>query len=280
MLELIFALGASICYGTWNAISKKNIQDNGLYNAITYSYVGMVILLIAGAFITHQSFSFPSQLFLPYVAEVTIGAIAILALYKAFENGKASLLSPLSNFYILIVLGISVALLGEAPTTIQIIGSVIIVFSSIVLAFKDFKHLKVESGVLFIIVTILGWGYYYSFIKTFIPVWGPYMTNLYLELGITVILLLNDIVTRRTITIPKISKSGFVVINVFLITMGSFLTAYSVGMVGAALTSAVLASGSIFTDIVSYFLLKEKLQPIKYASIVIMILGLVLVLLG
>jgi drug/metabolite transporter (DMT)-like permease len=60
-----------------------------------------------------------------------------------------------------------------------------------------------------------------------------------------------------------------------LIFFASVLYSYSVGAIGAALTSAINAGVPIVNSVASYFLLGEKLDAHKYAAIALMVLGLV-----
>lgn len=280
MLGFLYSLITSFCFGLGSTVSKKTISENGLYRAIVYNYVGIVILLIIGAFVFNQSFIFPSDLIIPYLVQIIIGAVAVLALFKAFEIGKASILGPLSMLYVLVVLSVSIFLFGEHLSLYQILGSLLLLGSSLILAFEDLKKFKLEAGVVFLLITIFGWGYYYSFMKTFVPVLGAYMTTFYLEIGIATLVCLYSLITRKCLQIPNLIEGKNIFFRSILLFFGSLLYAYSVGELGSGLTSAIVSSSSIITAVSSYFLLKEKLDYIKYGAIIVSIIGLVAVFLG
>ncbi|MEK6981386.1 MAG: DMT family transporter [Candidatus Micrarchaeota archaeon] len=281
MLGFLAILISSALGGFGEVIIKKTVGKNGVYRAIAYNYVGLLFLLIVGALISKQSFSFPIALIIPYLIQVLIGAIAILALFKAFEKGKPSILVSFTNLYVLVVLFISIFILGESLSILQIVGSIVLIISAIILIFEDLKSFKLESGILFAIITIFGWGYYYSFIKVFVPVFGTYMTTFFLEMGDGVLVILYVLIFKREeISPPSREDAKLIYFRSSMVFFASLLFTYSVGSIGSALTSAINSSSSIFTAISSYFLLKEKLDFIKYVSIALMVIGLILVFLG
>jgi drug/metabolite transporter (DMT)-like permease len=152
--------------------------------------------------------------------------------------------------------------------------------SAFVLAFENIKKFKLEAGVFVLLVTIFGWGYYYSFMKTFVPLLGPYMTTFYLEIGISTFIFIYVLLTRKNLTFPSLEESKYISLRSILLFLGSIFYASSVGAIGAGITSAVVSSSSIVTAVGSYFLLKEKLDSIKYLAIILSIIGLVIVFLG
>jgi drug/metabolite transporter (DMT)-like permease len=62
-----------------------------------------------------------------------------------------------------------------------------------------------------------------------------------------------------------------------LIFAGSLLYSLSVSLVGAALTAAISAASPIVNAVASYLLLKERLEPHKYAAIALMVAGLAMI---
>jgi drug/metabolite transporter (DMT)-like permease len=280
MLGLLYSLVSSLSYGAGYVVSKKIIKDNGLYRALVYACIGFTILLLLGAIIFEVPLVFPEELYLPYFVQIFCGALGVLALFKAFEHGKASIMASLSTVYVVIVFGIAIFFFNEPFSPLQIVGTFIILLSSLLIAFKNLKKHKLENGVLFLIATIFGWGYYYSFIKIFIPVLGVYGTTFFLEIGIGVLIMLYAVITKKNLRIPTFSESLGIGLRSCLIFLGSMFYTFSVALIGVGLTSAFTSSSSIFTDILSYFFLKEKLTPGKYLAMLSLIVGLVLVFLG
>ena len=280
MFEALYSIITSICFGLGSTISKKTISENGLYRAIVYNYVFVALLLIVGAIFFHQSLSFPSTLVFPYLIEILIGAVAVIALFRAFEIGKASVLGPLSMLYVLVVLFGAIVFFGENVSQYLMAGCLLLISSSLFLSFENLRKFKLESGVALLLVTIFGWGYYYSAMKIFVPVLGAYMTTFYLEIGIGIIVSTYAILSKKDVSPPKSSDSIEIFFRSGLLFLGSLLYSASVGNIGVGLTSAIVSSSSLVTAISSYFMLKEKLDFSKYLAMFISIIGLVLIFLG
>jgi transporter family protein len=243
-------------------------------------YIFLTLLLFAGALIFGMPFNFPQELLVPYLAQIVIGAIAVITFFKAIEHGQVAILAPLSNLYILLVLFFGITFLGETITQLQVFGMFIILLAGASLAFADMKKRKLEDGVLFLLVTIFGWGYYYSFVKIFVVALGPYMAALYLELGITALITGYYLIRKADLSLPKINQAKGVFVRSFVVYVGTLLNNFSIMLIGVVLSAGVAASQPFFDLIFAYLLLKEKLSPMKYAAVLLMVVGLLILVLG
>jgi drug/metabolite transporter (DMT)-like permease len=275
MLDYLASLGSVTCFGTVNALSKKAIGEIGRHKAIVYSYFTMVILFVIGSFFVMPAFSFPQELILDYVLIVSMGALGVIAAFKALDYGQSSIISPINKIYVLLVLVMSVFFLGESLSTGQIGGSVMIVASAIILGAGDGGKLKPEKWMLFAGISVVCRAYYYTFIKTFVEALGPYAATVVLELGIVLFVVLFHSIRGRDLSPPPLKKAFFPAASGTMIFFGSLLYSVSVGAIGAALTAAISAGAPIINAFASYFLLKEKLGFQKYLAIVLLAIGLV-----
>lgn len=274
MFEFLPIIGAVLLFSISIVMIRTNIDSVGRYKAITYMYLSLAFFLILGAFLLKLPFNFPSELIPAYIAQVVIGSIAIIAFYKSVEHGKVSILSPLSTLHVIIVFLIGSFILSESISQVQLIGSLFILLASLVIAFSDFKNLKLEKGVLLLLIPIIGWGYYYSFIKFFVSALGFYMGILFVEVGISVFVTLYYLIKRKDISPPPINQLKHLVARGFVIFLAVLLHGLSVQNIGVILTSAVAAAESITDVAVSHIFLKERLDFYKYLAIILMVIGL------
>jgi transporter family protein len=275
MLDFLASLGSVTCFGTVNAFSKKAIEEMGRHKAIVYSYFTMVILFIIGSFFVLPVFSFPEKLILEYVVLVSMGALGVIAAFKALDFGQSSIISPINKTYVLLVLIMSIVFLGEELSIGQIGGAVMIVTSAIILGAGKGGKLKPEKWMVYLGISIICRAYYYTFIKTFVEAMGPYAATLVLEFGIVLFVVLFHSLRGRDLSPPPMNKAIFPAVSGSMIFFGSLLYSVSVGIIGAALTAAVSAGAPMINAITSYVLLKEKLSFQKYLAIVIMAIGLI-----
>jgi len=273
-----FALGATLCGGIADTLTKKTITDSGRYKAIVYNSVVFIALLFIGAFILGVPFVFPPELVAAYIVQSIVGAAAGAAFFKAFESGKASILAPLCSLYVLVVVFLGVTVFGESLSIFQFGGAALVVLSAFVLAFEDIKSFKLEKGVLYLVLTVIGWGYYYSYIKVFIPSMGPYMTTLALESGVAFFVIAYYIAKGKDISPPPSSQAPLIAVRSFIIFLGALLYTYAVAGIGVALTSVIVAGTPLVSVPASHFMLGEKLSAYKYAAILLIVLGLMMVL--
>lgn len=277
MLDFLPSLGSLLCYGSVSSTSKKAINIIGRHKSIVYAYIMLILLLFIGAVILNIEFDFPLELLPAYVVQVVLGALGVIAAYKALDYGKASIVSPIAKLYVLLVLVMGIFLLGEELSTWQIMGSLFILVASIVMALDKKGTLKPEKWMIYVVISVICRAYYYTFIKTFVTELGAYQATLVLELGIVSFVIAFHALRGRDLSLPAIRKLDFAAVTGTMIFFGSLFYSISVGLIGAALTAAISAGAPIVNAILSYFLLKEKLDAYKYAATILLVIGLVMI---
>jgi drug/metabolite transporter (DMT)-like permease len=272
------ALAATFCGGLADTLTKTTILGSGRYKAIVYNYVVVVLLLAAGAFALGVPFSFPPELLPAFIAQSVIGAGAIIAFFKAFESGRASILAPLSMMYVLIVIALGAAVFGENLSMMQLGGAALVLLSAVVLAFEDIQKFRLEAGALLLALTILGWGYYYTFIKLFIAPMGAYMATVVLETGVALCIFAYYLWRQKDLSPPAPGQAGAILLRSIIIFAGALLYMYAVAGIGVSLTSVIMAGTPLISLPASRILLGERLSAHKYAAAALIVLGLALVL--
>ncbi|MFA6531139.1 MAG: DMT family transporter [Candidatus Micrarchaeia archaeon] len=277
MFEYLPVLASDVLFGLSAALTKTTIGQSGRKKAIVYMYIFLTLLLFAGALILGLPFSFPQDLLLPYLAQIAVGAIAVIAFFKAIESGKVGILAPLSNLYVIFVIIFGMLFFSESVALMQMAGMLIILAAGAFIAFANVKKLEFEKGVLYLVITIFGWGYYYSFIKIFVVALGPYMCALFLELGVTVLVTGYYLVRKADLSLPKFSQSKSIFLRSSMVYLGTLLNNISIILIGVILSAGVAAAQPLFDIFFVHFLLKERLSPQKYIAVLVMVLGLILV---
>lgn len=279
MLEFLPALGSLLAYGSVSPSSKRAINELGRHKSIVYAYAAMVLLFIAGALVLGITFAFPGHLVLPYLLQIAAGGLGAIAAFKALDYGKASITSPISKSYVILVLAMGILFLGEELSAGQIAGSLLMVAAAIVLSLDSRGELRPKRWMVYLGLSMLCRAYYYTFIKTFVNELGPYLATLSLELGIVAFVVAFHALRGRDLSAPQIGKLRFAALSGSLIFLGSLAYSLSVASIGAALTAAISAGTPIVNAGVSYALLKEKLDIYKYAAILMVVLGLAMIVL-
>jgi transporter family protein len=280
MFEFAYGLLAAFFSGASDTLSKLSISEAGRHKSLVYSYLIIIIFLVIGFVIIRPSFSIDASLLPAFIVQIVIGAIAVAALFKALEKGKASILAPLSSLYILVVIGLGALFLNEHLSAIQLAGGLLVLASSIILSIENRAGFRFEAGVPYLVITILGWGYYYTFIKLFLPALGPYTTTLFTESGIAILILAFCIIRRNDISVPKGREWRGIAGRGIVLFASSLLYIYSVDAIGASMTSIVVAASPLSAIVLSRIILGEKLDLYKYAAALAIVAGLLLIFSG
>ncbi len=277
MLDFIPSIVSVLSYGLVGVSSKKSIDVIGRHKAIVYAYIVLVILLGIGAIILGHTISFPLELFPLFAVQVALGALGVIAWYKAIDFGKVSITAAVGKTYVLLVLASSIFFLGEQLSIGQITGAIIMVGSTVVIAIGKTGKIKLEKWMIYLALAILCRTYYYTFIKTFVTELGIYPATLLLEFGIAGCVIAFHFLRGRDISPPKLSDMKYPVVPGILIFIGTIFYSMSISEIGAALTATVSAGGPIVNAVGSYIILREKLDLQKYLAIVLIVIGLVMI---
>ncbi|MBU0527040.1 EamA family transporter [Candidatus Micrarchaeota archaeon] len=277
MLDFIPSIVSVISFGLVGVSSKKSIDIIGRHKAIVYAYIVLVFLLIVGAVVLGQSISFPIEMMPLYAAQVAMGALGVIAWYKALDYGKVSITAAVGKTYVLLVLASSIFFLGEQLSIGQIMGAVLMVGSTVIIAIGKTGKIKLEKWMIYLAIAILCRTYYYTFIKTFVSELGVYPATLLLELGVAGFVVAFHFLRGRDLYPPKLSDMKYPIIPGILIFIGTVFYSMSINEIGAALTATVSAGGPIINTIGSYILLKEKLDLQKYSAIILIVIGLIMI---
>lgn len=274
MFEFIFALGSLASFGVNGSLVKRAINDVGRHKSITYLYITLVSLLFIGALLLGIPLNFPQELFFEYLLEIGMGALGVIASFKAIQYGKVSITQPMARIYVLLTIIASIIFLGEQLSIGQIGGSVIIILSAFVLTLDKNMKFKYEKWMIYLVIAILARTYYFTFIKTFVVTMGPYPATLMLEFGVASAVILFHFLRGRELLAP-IEKTKFALASGALVFMGALFYSYSVALIGAALTAAIAAGSPIINTVIARVLLKEKLEWYKYGAIITIVIGLI-----
>lgn len=292
MLQPLYSLISLFSLGINTSVAKKAIHTASRYQAIVYMYIVLSALLVLAGLaswvlglvgvrlpVSGSQLSVPGEILPILIFNIIIGALAIISRYKAIELGKASIISPLGKTYVLLVILIGILFFGESISLSKGVGALLILAAAGIISFqgKRLSDLSIESGVPFIALSVIGWGIYYSLLKPIVAALGPFQATLFLEIGITAFVLLYAIIRKKNTSLPNKGASRFIVASAFLVFIGSMMYNFSVAAIGVVLTAIILSATPAVNLIASRVLLGEKLSVVKYAAILLLVLGLAVV---
>ncbi len=276
-MSIIYPLASLFSLGCNSAVSKKSIHEAGRYRAVVYFYILLTIMLLAAATLLDMEWSIQQGVVPLLVVQIAIGAVAVLARYKALEKGQASIIGPLAKTHVVLVLLIGLFVFGEELGTSQLLGMGVVLAASAVMSVAELGKGRLEAGFPYILITVIGWGIYFSMIKLVVLALGAFKATVVLESGITLTVLLYYFARGRDLSLPHKEGAQLIAASSVLVFIGSMAYNFSVAELGIVLTAAILSGTPIVNAVVSRALLKEKLTKEKHAAILLLVAGLIVI---
>lgn len=277
-MNFLYALIALFTSGSSSSIIKKGFEGNSRYKGIFYMYLVTSILLLTTAFATGMDFSLPQTLILPFIIQIIIGAVAIMAYFKGLARTKAAITPAFTKLYAFFVLIGGIIFFNEQLTTLQIIGSLLIIIGAIVIAFKKIEKLRIEPGMFFLFIAVITRAFFYIYIKIFVSTLGALKAAVFTELGVALLVMIYYLYKGVDLSFPKMNQK-YVLSSGFLDFIIGITYNFSVAAIGVSLTAVIVSANPIVAIIASHVILKERLPLVKYLAIIGIVLGLILIVL-
>lgn len=145
----IYSILTVVFWGTSETIFKKSSKGDEhsvihllAYNGIFFGISGIIYMLIV-----YKGFNFDLINMLKYLPIAAIYILSMFSYYNSMSRIKISLVSPIVNSSCIITVILSVLILNQYPTIIQLIGIIIIIVSIIMLSFNKNGEEDVEKDV-------------------------------------------------------------------------------------------------------------------------------------
>ena len=140
-IGVIFGIAAAVCYAVCVIVNKSMIEISPLDRTIVQFAVAAVILLLYTCSfekVYSESLSFSNIILLVVLGLVHTGIAYILYFY-ALNNLPSQTVSLFSYIDPVVAVILSGLMLGEAMSVFQIIGSVLVIFSTLIFEIKNKK---------------------------------------------------------------------------------------------------------------------------------------------
>jgi drug/metabolite transporter (DMT)-like permease len=268
-------------------VCVRHLMSNGLVDPVTLSTIrfllGGSLLLLMGLVFKQEMFGLSAKDFLSLAILGLLGMVGMstFSFYgQIYTTAINSSLIMQLNPIIILLLGVFI---GEAITLDKVIGIVISLIGCLfVVGILSFQGLQFDPGHLrgdlFVLLGAVCWALYSIIGKPVVQRLGGYRTTTWaMLLGAIELLLL-----RFFISIPVIWPSGgtwyHIAYLVLLPTAVAFFAWYeAMARIDLALLNVMQYLTPIFTILLAWLLLGERLGPSEWAGVLIVLLGVVMV---
>lgn len=214
-----------------------------------------------------------------------VSVAASLFLYRAFEYGVLSVVSPLASSYPAITAGLAFLFLGERPGALVYAG-IVAILAGILLLSRSEAHpdnppaRDARAGLVSAFLAFLGYGVFYFAIDYVVTDLGPVTSAAIVRVVAVGVLLLAAAPGLARLRMPDASLRPLLV-TVGLLDSGAFL-AYNFGILGGSVAVVGTLSGlfSAVTIGLAAAVLRERLTAAQYAGVAAIFAGVVLLAFG
>lgn len=271
-------------YGICDFLAKRTIDRIGALQTLLYAQI------IGAGFVSIYLVKEPS---LPVLSTFRIfcillfgffSAISYLALFRALEVGKVSIVSPIVSSFAMISAAVSFLFFGETFSQLKTLALGLVI-SGIVLTSFDIRDLRSRSsaaslskGVGQAIVSAVVFGLFFPFWDRFVEGEGWAVWIMLERVIVAVFLIIYSGFSGKEVTLPKQRGIIFWLILIALFDAVGFFGntwALSTSVDTTSIVAAVSSAYPLVAGSLAFGLLKERLSINQYIGIVVTISGLV-----
>jgi drug/metabolite transporter (DMT)-like permease len=282
--DIGFGLATAFGYGTADFVAKRTADRVGFVETLWYlEALGTPILVVLAALLEHVT-SLPRDPLLLLVGLSLISVVASFFLYRAFEFGTLSVVSPLASAYPTLIVILAVLLLHEQLTVGDAVGIVLTILGVVLITRVTVGEVSRAKdhrvGILSAVVAFLGYGVFYFGLKVIVgpipPITSAAIVRL-VSLGPVALIAAQRGVLRAP-------RKGLVWAAIAIASLDSLaLVAYNLGLeTGHSLAVLGTVSGlfSAVTVAWAVVLLKERLSLVQWMGAAAIFAGIVTLALG
>jgi drug/metabolite transporter (DMT)-like permease len=281
-IGILFAITAMLSWGTADFFAKKAIDKVGYKTSLLLNHLVAFIPLLILSVLFFKLPPLSIELILITILAGILGIIAYIFLYRGFQKGNVSVVSPISASWSVITTLLAVFLFQETLTPLQIMG-IITVFIGIFFASTNFAELKKSisqgrsSGVSDGLISMIAWGITYTLLRPITLAFGPIIALLFLRITAITILFSYTQINKTKISFPTRLIFIFIASAGLLDLLGFAAFNFSITTSFLSIAGPVAATYPAVTVVLAYFFLKEKVVGNQKIGIVAILAGLALI---
>jgi len=280
--EIVYGLLAAFGWGTGDFLAKLSSDKIGYLRTALYMQV------VSGVFLIF--FSLPDMPRLWQYPTATAAAaelgvvslVGLLALYKGFQTGKLSMVSPIVSGYPALTSLLAVLLLGETLTPMRGLGVVVTISGVVLVSVQSQRAAGAEttmktSGIVYALLAFAVFVLLYLAIKLVVITLGVWLPILMLRWVSAGILGISLIASGRSFAPPKLDSFRLVGPVAMLDTFGNI--AYNSGVITGSIAIVSTLSGlfSAVTIGFAWLWLKERLARHQLIGVLAILSGVILI---
>ncbi|HKM51528.1 MAG TPA: EamA family transporter [Candidatus Bathyarchaeia archaeon] len=274
-VSISFALLAACCLGCSDFVAKLSTHKIGyLRTALLMQYVGIAFLLLIAFRDLPLLWEYSAVTRFALVLGI-VNAVGTVALFKSFEVGQLSIVSPVASSYPALSIVLAVFLLNESISVIRFSGILAIMVGILLVSLQKSKASKtrhISAGIWYALIAFTCQGFLFFGLKWVVGDLGSFLPVLLLRL-VTALVLTGAVVVVGGRSVAHNSTSFMLVGFIGIVdTLGNVAFTMGLGTGAVAVVSTITALFSSVTVLLACLLLKERLvmhQAIGFLAIML-----------
>lgn len=282
--DIGFGLATALGYGTADFVAKRTADRVGFVETLWYLESLGTPILVALALLLERVATVPLDPLLLLLALTGVSVIASYFLYRAFEFGTLSVVSPLASGYPAMIVILAVVVLREQLTAADAGGIVLTLLGVILITRVTIGEVSRAKdhrvGILSAVVAFLGYGVFYFGLKFVVgPI--PPVTSAAIVRVISLAPVALIAWRRGVLRLPR---TGLVGAAAVIATLDSLaLVAYNLGLASGRSLAVLGTVSGLFSAVTvawAVVLLKERLSLVQWVGAAAIFAGIVTLALG
>ncbi|MGA3407037.1 MAG: EamA family transporter [Candidatus Bathyarchaeia archaeon] len=282
-LSIIFGITAAICWGSADFVAKIAVTKIGyLKSVLLMQSVGGVFMLLVVSSDIYRLQSFPRATYLAIILGV-VNAVATIALYKSFEVGQLSIMSPISSSYSALASILAFFFLNERVTQVKLVGILCIFVGIILVSFQKASQSSsnskgIASGVGYALTTFVCMGVLFFALKLVVIDLGGLLPVLILRI-VTALVAGGFLLVKGDHAKARWLASSFSLVAFVGVVDSLAIVAYNLGIIVGAVVVVSFVSSlfSVIAILLARIVLKERLVSHQMVAVIIIISGIAII---
>jgi drug/metabolite transporter (DMT)-like permease len=282
-MSAIWALLSSLSFSSANIVIKKSLSDLSIPRTLMMSTLSGLCVLLVYILVGQVEINISNQFILLGLvfaaAEVTI----YWSLFKAFAEGNVSVATGIITIYPILSTIISIVLFGQS-TTWWVVVFIIIMICGAILVSVDWRDLQknglgkedIAKGLGWMLLAMLLHAVYFPSLYEFTSAYEWQSVLLIIKIFSSLIIFLVFFVIRRESIIPPtkyIPQTSL--LGLFEILGWAGYTFAATNADNSIVITALTSVSALFTAMLAFLILKEKLATLQYLGIVLITVGII-----
>jgi drug/metabolite transporter (DMT)-like permease len=281
MYGIIAALIGAAGFGTANVVIKKSLSNLSIPQTLTMSTLSGALCMGIYALVSNAQETITLELLGLTAVMAVLEVILYLILYKALEVSNVTIAMSITSTHPILVTIFAVIFLSQSINIFQglsiifiVIGSILVSVNWIEVMRKGFGSQNVVAGLPWIIATLLIHAVYFPILGEVTATGSWQIKLLLIKIFSAIIMFVIFYIVRREKVMPPKSLIPFTSLLGLLEVIGWAGLSWgssNTDIETSILIAIVQTAPALFTALLAYIFLKEKLTPIQYFGMAVII---------